>query len=69
MKNLLLFSVVLLMSYNAMAQLYVTPNGATDSYVYVNDEILFVEQDVNLVANNAGTTEASLYLRNEAQLI
>ncbi len=69
MKNLLLFSVVLLMSYTAMAQLYVTPNGATDSYVYVNDEILFVEQDVNLVANNAGTTEASLYLRNEAQLI
>ncbi len=69
MKNLLLSSVVLLVSYSAMAQLYVTPNGATDSYVYVSDEVLFVEQDVNLVANNTGTTEASIYLRDEAQLI
>ncbi|MBT8263387.1 MAG: hypothetical protein KJO05_11230, partial [Bacteroidia bacterium] len=72
MKNLLLSSIVLLMSYSVMAQLYVTPNGATstDSYVYVSDEILFVEQDVNLVANsNDPNTEASIYLRDEAQLI
>jgi hypothetical protein len=55
-----------------MAQLYVTPNGvtSTDSYVYVSDEVLFVEQDVNLVANtNDPNTEASIYLRDEAQLI
>ena len=72
MKNLLLSSVALLMAYSGMAQLYVTPNGATstDSYVYVSDEILFVEQDVNLVANsNDPNTEASIYLRDEAQLI
>ncbi len=72
MKSLLLSAIVLLMSYSAMAQLYVTPNGttSTDSYVYVSDEILFVEQDVNLVANaNDPTTEASIYLRDEAQLI
>ncbi|MCW5520750.1 T9SS type A sorting domain-containing protein [Aureitalea sp. L0-47] len=72
MKNLLLFSVALVMSLNAMAQLYVTPNASssTDSYVYVSDEVLFVEQDVNLVANtNDPNTEASIYLRDEAQLI
>ena len=72
MKNLLLSSVVLVMSYSAMAQLYVSPNASssTDSYVYVSDEVLFVEQDVNLVANtNDPTTEASIYLRDEAQLI
>lgn len=69
MKNLLLLSGLLLASATGMAQLYVTPNGATDSYVYVNDEILFVEQDLNLVDNGPGVTEASIYLRNEAQLI
>ncbi len=70
MKNLLLlFAAMLLTSSVAVAQLYVTPNGATDSYVYVNDQILFVEQDVNLVENNAGTEQASIYLRNQSQLI
>ncbi|QNJ98902.1 T9SS type A sorting domain-containing protein [Constantimarinum furrinae] len=68
MKNLLL-SAMLITSVSSIAQLYVTPNGATDSYVYVNDEVLFVEQDVNLVENNAGTTRASIYLRNQSQLI
>jgi hypothetical protein len=60
------------MSYTAMAQLYVTPNTttSTDSYVYVSDEVLFVEQDINLVANsNDPDTEASIYLRDEAQLL
>lgn len=69
MKNLLLLSAMLFSTALAFSQLYVSPNGSTDSYVYVNDQILFVEQDVNLVANNAGTTEASIYLREQAQLI
>ena len=69
MKNLLLLSAMLLCAVSATAQLYVTPNGSTDSYVYVNDQILYVEDDVQLVANNAGTTEASIYLREQAQLI
>jgi hypothetical protein len=72
MKILLLSLAMLTTSANLFAQLYVTPNGAssTDSYIYVDDEVLFVEQDVNLVANtNDPTTEASIYLRNEAQLV
>lgn len=69
MKNLLLQTAMLFISAASIAQLYVKPNGATDSYVYVKDEILFVEQDVNLAMNNLGPTRASIYLRHQAQLI
>lgn len=69
MKKLLLPLALLLATGQIYAQLYVSPNGSNDSYVYVNDQVLFVEQDVNLVYNNAGTTEASIYLRNDGQLI
>lgn len=72
MKFLLLSLTMLITTANLFAQLYVTPNGAssTDSYIYVDNEILFVEQDINLVENNNdATTEASIYLRNRAQLI
>ncbi len=69
MKNLLLLSALLLASANTFAQLYVAPNGGTDSYIYVDDEILFVEQDINLDENSVGATQASIYLRNQAQLI
>lgn len=69
MKNLLLQTAMLFISAASIAQLYVKPNGATDSYVYVNDEVLFVEQDVNLALNNVGSTRASIYLRNQAQLV
>ena len=52
------------------SQLYVKPNGTTDSYVYVKDEVLFVEKDVHLVLNpNNTSTKASIYLRDGAQLI
>lgn len=69
MKKLLLPLVLLFATGQIYAQLYVSPNGSNDSYVYVNDQVLFVEEDVNLVENNAGTTQASIYLRNDAQLI
>jgi hypothetical protein len=54
------------------SQLFVRPNpsSSTDSYVYVSDEILFVEQDINLEKNtNNADTRASIYLRDEGQLI
>ena len=70
MKNLL-FIAVLLCTTLSFAQLYVGPNASTsaDSYIYVNNQVLFVEQDVNLVENSAGTTEASIYLREQSQLV
>ncbi len=43
MKNLLLFSTILLGSTGLFAQLTVKPNGASDSYVFVKDQVLFVE--------------------------
>ncbi|MDT0293745.1 T9SS type A sorting domain-containing protein [Mesonia ostreae] len=52
------------------AQLTVKPTNTQDSdnYVYVDGTVLFVKQQTNLIKNN-DTLKASLYLRNEAQLI
>lgn len=72
MKNLLLSLAMLLCISSAYAQLYVSPNAAssTDSYIFVSDQILYVEEDVNLVRNtNDPTTVSSIYLRDEAQMI
>ena len=69
MKNLLLFSTLILTSVSVFSQLTVKPNGAADSYIYVNDQVLYVAQDVNLTANPTAATEASIYLRNNGQLI
>jgi hypothetical protein len=72
MKNLPLSLAMLMISTSIFAQLYVTPNTAssTDSYIYVDDEILYVEQDINLVENtNDPATEASIYFRNDGQLM
>ncbi len=78
MKNLL--SVVLLtlgFTLTASAQLFVqpTPNATADddpTYIYVNDTFLYVNEDVELVKNQA-TTGGELYpsiaLRNQAQLL
>jgi hypothetical protein len=69
MKNLLLSASALLLSVSAMAQLFVRPNptNTTDSYIYVSDIELFVDGEVYLEKNAAGSTEASIYLRNDAQ--
>ncbi|SRX55796.1 T9SS type A sorting domain-containing protein [Aequorivita sp. CIP111184] len=72
MKNLLLFSTLLLTSFGAFAQLTVKPTTAgADSYVYVNDQVLYVKNEINLTRNPSGpsNTEASIYLRNNGQLI
>ena len=69
MKNVLLSMALVFTTFQIYGQLYVTPNGSDDSYIFVKDRVLYVEQDINLVANNAGTTEASIYLRDEAQLM
>lgn len=71
MKNLLLFSTILFTTAGAFAQLSVKPNGTTDSYVYVKDQILYVTNEINLIRNTNGpsTTEASIYLRDNGQLI
>src|SRR5690606_26467045 len=70
MKNLLLFSTLLLTTCGAFAQLSVKPNGTADSYVFVKAQILYVEGDIALTRNSAlGDYEASIYLRENGQLI
>lgn len=58
-KILLIFGAVYLGLLDLNAQMYVSPN----SYVFVNDQYVYVTQDVNL-ANNG-----NFYLRNSSQLL
>lgn len=58
-KTLLLLLVSLFASNNVEAQMYVSPS----SYVFVNDQFVYVTQDVNLA--NTG----NFYLRNQSQLL
>lgn len=59
MKIILLSTLGLLGSITAFSQMYVSPN----SYVFVNDQFMYVKQDVNL--QNSG----NLFLRNNSQLL
>lgn len=59
MKQILLFIFSFLGFLNAFSQMYVSPN----TYVFVNDQFVFVNQDVNLQNNG------NLFLRNNSQLL
>lgn len=73
MKHLLLSLIVLSsVGVTAQADLFVRPTpgaSSTDSYVYVSDVVLYVENNVNLEINNQPETKGSIYLRNDGQLI
>lgn len=69
MKNLLLLFALTVCTIQSKAQLHVSPNAGADSYVYVNDQILFVEQGIQLAKNTTANEEPSIYLRNGSQLI
>lgn len=73
MKNLLLLFAFLFCTGTAFSQLFVRPNptNSTDSYVYVEDQVLFVEQGIELEinTNDATNTEPSIFLRDFAQLV
>lgn len=59
MKKLTLLLVVFAFGYTNYAQLFVKDG----SYIYNNDQVVFVKQDVNLETNS------NFYLRNQAQLV
>ncbi|MGY8886234.1 MAG: T9SS type A sorting domain-containing protein [Flavobacteriales bacterium] len=72
MKTLLLPITALLFSVSTFAQLYVKPtDGGAASYIYVNDEVLFVNDNITLTKNDdvSSTEKASIYLREGSQLI
>lgn len=59
MKRILLSTLGLISSFTVFSQLYVSPN----SYVFVNDQFMYVKQDVNLQNNG------NFFLRNKSQLL
>ncbi|MDT0644788.1 T9SS type A sorting domain-containing protein [Zunongwangia sp. F363] len=56
-------------AFNCLAQLSISPSAVGDSYVYVSDQLLYVHDGIQLVKNRNPSTEASIYLREEAQLL
>lgn len=59
MKRIILSTLTFLGSLTAFSQMYVSPN----SYVFVNDQFMYVKQDVNL------QNDGNLFLRNNSQLL
>jgi hypothetical protein len=55
--------------YYGNAQLHISPSTSGDSYIYLSDRFLYVEDNINLEKNNNPETEASIYLRKESQLL
>ena len=58
-----------LLPFSGFSQLYIKPFGNQDSYVYVEGQFIFVEKEIDLTVNPSGTSNAGIYLRNEAQLL
>jgi hypothetical protein len=59
MKRIILSTLGFLGSLTAFSQMYVSPN----SYVFVNNQFMYVRQDVNLQNNG------NFFLRNNSQLL
>lgn len=70
MKNILLGAALLLAANGAFGQLTVKPTSNGDpSYMYIKDQVVYVESDINLTVNPGTDYEASIYLRDGGQLI
>jgi hypothetical protein len=63
------FLAFILSFYHGNAQLHISPSITGDSYIYLSDRFLYVEDDISLKKNNSPDTEASIYLRKESQLL
>ncbi|HEY9185376.1 MAG TPA: hypothetical protein VIM94_08630 [Salegentibacter sp.] len=55
--------------HQVSAQLSVSPSKAGSSFLYAKNLVLYVEGGIHLEKNPNPTSEASIYLRKEAQLI
>lgn len=51
------------------AQLYISPSTQDDSYIYLKDRLLFVQDEIHLVENHKKETGANIYLRRNSQLL
>ena len=68
MKLPLLF-LLIFSSSGLFAQLYISPSGQSDSYLYAKERLVYVQNEIHLVRNNQKATEASIYLRKNSELI
>lgn len=68
MKQIYVICLILLPSW-CFSQLYIKPYGNKESFIYVQGGMVYVEKNIDLRKNPLGTAEASIYLRNEAQLL
>lgn len=68
MKQSILF--LMIFSVNVLlGQLYISPSGKSDTYIYAKDRLIFVEKEIHLDENHKKETLASIYLRKDAQLL
>ncbi len=68
MKQIYIISLFFL-PFWAFSQLYVIPKGNVDSYLYAEGGMIFVQKGIHLQKNPSPTIEASIFLRNESQLL
>lgn len=57
------------MGIPVFSQPHIKPCGSQDSFVYVENGFLFIETQIDLSINPSEAKKASLYLRDEAQLL
>ncbi|MCX2837294.1 T9SS type A sorting domain-containing protein [Salinimicrobium sp. MT39] len=71
MRRFLLVTAFLFAFHPIFGQLNIAPsgNGQNRNYVYVEKSFLFIENDIRLVKNPSAVNEASLYLRDNAELL
>ena len=68
MRQIYVISLIIL-PFLSFSQLYIKPNGNKESFMYVQGTMVYVEKHIDLKKNPSGSLEASIYLRNEAQLL
>jgi len=68
MKQIYILSIFFL-PFCAFSQLYISPKGNIDSYLYSEGGMLYVEKGIHMQRNPSAIIEASIFLRNEAQLL
>ncbi len=68
MKQIYVISLFFL-PFWSFSQLYIKPYQSQESFLYVEGGLLYVEKNINIQKNPKGHFEASIYLRNEGQLL
>lgn len=60
---------ILLLPHLGFSQLVIKPNSNHDSYIFLEDRLLFVEKEITLIANNSTDAVPNIILRDQSQLL